>query len=203
MAKHVDLKLTTDFRFEELLSTNPKMREDLEYAVDVILKDAREQASEEMKRYFFDSAHETHRAIRRIVYKKVIGGELNILNVKRALRQGKVSPSYRGRTADTQRILSYTGIDRGFILRFVNDGTNERWTKNMNGKPMKRQDVDERPAHRHYVYPYMLGGRGGAAKKNGRTLDMFYKAGSRQMTNAAMQLQTYIDQIIEKRLKSI
>lgn len=200
MAHYVDLKLTTDFRFEELLSTNPKMREDLEYAVDVILKDAREQATGELKKYFFDSAHETHRAIRRIVYKKVIGGELNILNVKRALRQGRVSPSRRGRTADTSRILSYTGIDRGFILRFVNDGTNERWTKNMDGHPMKRKSVDERPKSRQYVYPHMLGGRGGAARRNGRTLDMFYQEGSRQMTNAAMQLQAYIDQIIEKRL---
>lgn len=197
--KYIDFRVTSNYNLEELLSTNPVMREKLEHAIRVVMWDARDKASEGLKQYMRDSAHDAHKAIRNIVYKKVIGGELNILNVKRALRQGKVSPSWRGRTADTSRILSYTGIDRGFILRFVNDSTNERWTKNMDGHPMYRKDVSERPRSRKYVYPHQLGGRGGAARRNGNTIGMFEKEGTKAMAAAAMELQELVEKIyVEK-----
>ena len=197
--KYVDIQIPTTYQFEELLSTHPRMREDLEQAVREIMWEARETATERVKKYMFDSAHETHKAIRNIVYRKVIGGELNILNVRRALRQGRVAPSRRGRTKDTERILSYRGVDRGFIFRFANDGTNRRITTNMDGHPMYRQSISERPKNRRYK-SNILGFRGGVGDVRRGTIGMFEKEGTVVMAEAAGELMKLVDKIIEKKI---
>lgn len=76
-------------------------------------------------------------AIRTTVYKRVFGGNLNIFNSRKAHGSNsyqyeyKRMPGQRGgnrrkRSGRTARIMSYAGIDRGFILRWLNTGTSER-----------------------------------------------------------------------------
>lgn len=81
------------------------------------------------------------KAIRRTVYKRILGGNLNILQGKarggnssyqkpRTLQPGQRGGNRRKRSADTERIDSYTGLDRSFVLRFLNSGVNtERETR--------------------------------------------------------------------------
>jgi hypothetical protein len=65
---------------------------------------------------------------------------VNILNKKRAgspsnyepthtLRPGQRGGNRRPRSERTKRLQGYMGSDRGFVLRFLNAGTNSRDTK--------------------------------------------------------------------------
>ena len=90
----------------------------------------------------------TAHSIRRSVYQKLLGGNINILDgrgggsVNSYEAPRKVYPGmtgYRGgnrrlRSQRTQDILSYGPVDRQFILRFVNSGTHPRYANGRNGK---------------------------------------------------------------------
>ena len=92
---------------------------------------------------------ETAHAVRRVVYQKILGGNVNILNRRTASGNRstyeaprKVYPGMTGhrggnrrlRSQRTQDILSYGPLDRGWILRIVNSGTNPRYANGRNGK---------------------------------------------------------------------
>lgn len=197
------IKVSQNFDLKKLLSTNPMMRQALEYETRKIMWQARNEVVKGVSPYMYDSTHDTYRAIRNIVYKRVIGGELNILNVKRALRQGSVKPSRRGRTQDTERILSYTGVDRAFIFRFINDRTGERVTTNMDGHKMYRKSKDERPKNREYKSE-ILGYRGGAARRNSRTVGIFEKEAGPVMADVAMvRFEEMVNRLIDQQLNKI
>lgn len=79
----------------------------------------------------------TRQAVRTTVYKRVFGANLNIFNSRKAHGSNsyqyeyKRMPGQRGgnrrkRSGITARMMSYAGIDRGFILRWLNDGTAAR-----------------------------------------------------------------------------
>lgn len=76
-------------------------------------------------------------AIRTSVYKQILGAQINIYNSKKAhgrtsyepprtLVPGQRGGNRRRRGEKTERIMSYAGHDRGFILRFINEGTGVR-----------------------------------------------------------------------------
>ncbi|MCH5307632.1 MAG: hypothetical protein J1E37_06075 [Prevotella sp.] len=77
------------------------------------------------------------RGIRTSVYKKILGGNVNILQSKKThggssyeppkkLVPGQRGGNRRKRSQRTQQIMSYGPLDRQFILRFVNGGTRNR-----------------------------------------------------------------------------
>jgi hypothetical protein len=77
------------------------------------------------------------RAVRTSVYKKVLGGNINILNSRkshgtnnyeppRTLRPGQRGGNRRPRSQRTNNVMHYAGEDRQFILRFVDSGTKQR-----------------------------------------------------------------------------
>ena len=82
-----------------------------------------------------------YQAVRHSVYKRVLGGQVNILQKSRAggrmsiarpprtLRPGQRGGNRRKRSARTNQVDGYIGSDRGFILRFMNAGTVERKTR--------------------------------------------------------------------------
>jgi hypothetical protein len=84
--------------------------------------------------------------VRNIVYEKILGANLNIMNMKKGTAQWKVrqidrkveqNPKMRGgnrikRSFKTTRMHGYEGKARGMILRWVNSGmtkTSERVTR--------------------------------------------------------------------------
>lgn len=79
-------------------------------------------------------------AVRRSVYKQILGGNLNIYNSRRAgsptsyeperrLRAGQRGGNRVPRGATTERMMRYGGKDRGFVLRWLNDGTQVRTSR--------------------------------------------------------------------------
>lgn len=179
---------------------DPDFRKRLHEAIQTVLWEVRNRASEDISYYIHDSAHEAYRAVHHSVYQHILGGNVNILTQRKALRMGHVAPSWRGRSGKTEKMLSYVGADRGMILRWINQGTKNRWTVRMDGHPMYRNSTAERPKNRKYVFPNKLGGRGGAATRRTRTIGMFDKVVDYKMVNAEKKLQILIDEIIKDML---
>lgn len=118
---------------EAALSSNPDTERKIRAMVRKVLKDAREEIIR-CVRFANGDPRQSIQAIRRITYKQILGGNVNIYNRRKASgssAHGNTSPRPAGsrqRSTTTQRILDYGPLDRGFILRFVNQGTTRRTT---------------------------------------------------------------------------
>ena len=80
---------------------------------------------------------QAYKAVRRGLWKKVLGGNINILtprkagerkpyNPPRKLKAGQRGGNRVKRSQRTEDLMTYWGKDRGFVLRFLNSGTDTR-----------------------------------------------------------------------------
>ena len=112
------------------------IREEMKEAAKRLREDARDPSV--MKS---DPRH-AYKAVKSTVYRKILGGNVSILNRRKAgaryqlIRERKIdkNPHQRGgnrrpRSQRTEAIETYYGADRSFVLRFLNSGTAERITK--------------------------------------------------------------------------
>lgn len=129
---------------ESMMTNNPEMRARL---MEVIKKDmmtARGAVVRNMSGLFKNGdPMQAVRSVRHVVYKQILGGNLNILNMQRGTASWKylskekkvqLNPHMRGgnrrkKTTKTYRMEGYEGKARGMILRWVNKGTSDRNTK--------------------------------------------------------------------------
>lgn len=122
--------------FDEALSTSDRAAGRLRKLIRKEIAVARSEVVRGI-RFTGGDPRGTRQAVRTTVYKRVFGGNLNILNSRKAHGSNsyryeyKRMPGQRGgnrrkRTGRTERVMSYAGIDRGFILRFLNAGTSAR-----------------------------------------------------------------------------
>ena len=123
---------------EAALSTNPKTEKALQKLIRKALMQARSELSDYIKtKLDNDDPRGAARAVRTSVYRKILGGNINILDSKkshgtnsyeppRTLRPGQRGGNRRPRSKRTDKVMHYTGEDRQFILRFVNSGTKQR-----------------------------------------------------------------------------
>lgn len=136
-----------------------------------------------------------YKAVRFAVYKRLFGGQLNILQSRRAgamrlyepprtLKEGQRGGNRRRRTQRTTDLMSYEGKDRGFILRFLNAGAQDR---NIAFKSNDRRKVDRWNKHPN------TGSRGAIAPRN-----WFGNASLMEMKSVAGEMQTLIDKIIKE-----
>lgn len=121
---------------EQALSTNPKTQKALQKLIQQVIKEAREQV---VRSTHFDNGDPRGaiHSIRRSVYKKILGANINIYNSRKAgaptnyepprkLREGQRGGNRMKRSARTQRMMTYGPHDRGMVLRWQNSGTAER-----------------------------------------------------------------------------
>lgn len=126
---------------EAALSTNPDTEKRLRKIIRDVLSQARAELSQDATGGMGSDPRDAHLAVRMSVYKAILGGNINILQSRRAGSGGAYvkprkldqNPHQRGgnrrpRSAETERMDGYYGKDRGFVLRFLNSGTNERET---------------------------------------------------------------------------
>lgn len=123
---------------EAALSTNPKTQKALQKLIRKALMEARASLSDYIKtKLDNDDPRGAARAVRTSVYRKILGGNINILNSKKAhgtnnyepprtLRPGQRGGNRRPRSQRTNTVMHYAGEDRQFILRFVDSGTKQR-----------------------------------------------------------------------------
>ncbi len=172
---------------EAALSTNPKTQKALQRLIRGVIKEARAQVAGSIK-FKGGDPRGAAQSVRTTVYKKILGANINIYSSRKAhgatSYEPPRSPSHRGgnrrtRSARTQQIMSYGPLDRGFILRFLNDGTGDR---SINFTTNDKRKVDKWNKHPN------TGGRGAIAPRN-----FFSGAGSRALAQAADNLANLID----------
>lgn len=179
---------------EQALSTNPKTQKALQKLIRQVVMDARANV---VRGINFDNGdpRQSARAVRTAVYKKILGANLNIYSSKKA--HGSQSyepprhPSPRGgnrrpRSARTNQVMHYAPLDRGFILRWQNDGTGDR---NITFKQNERRKADKWNKHPN------TGFRGNIAPRH-----FFRGAAERQLAQAADNLAQLIDTELYKIL---
>ena len=128
--------------FGRLMATDKETRQRIRKIIREELKDTAKRLREDARYEMKEDPRKAYRAVKSTVYRKILGGNVSILNPKRAgqryqlIRDRKLdhNPYQRGgnrrpRSARTEQVDSYFGRDRAFILRFVSSGTDERITK--------------------------------------------------------------------------
>lgn len=128
--------------FDHLLTTDTNFNDSTRAMIRSVLKDARKKVSRDISGYLDSDPRKAARAVKFAVYKTLFGGNLSILAKRKAgakyelVRKRKLdeNPHQRGgnrrpRSQRTQQLETYFGADRGFVLRFLNAGTNTRETR--------------------------------------------------------------------------
>lgn len=131
---------------EQALSTNPKTQKALQKLINKVMKEAREQVVNATEGKLESDPRGAAHSIRRVTYKKILGANLNILNMRRRAGRPteyepprKLKPHQRGgnrvpRGARTDAIMHYGPHDRAWILRMVNSGTRDRTAGTRGGR---------------------------------------------------------------------
>ena len=125
-------------QLDALLASNPDMEKRMRRVISKVMV----KAQKRMQKDVGDDIPHDHRnaakAVRKAVYRRVLGGNINILRKRRAtegasnytpkrtLRSGQRGGNRRLRSGRTIQLNSYQGSDRGFILFWLNSGTNNR-----------------------------------------------------------------------------
>ena len=187
---------------EAALSTNPKTQKALQKLIRKALMEARASLSDYIKtKLKNDDPRGAARAVRTSVYKKILGGNINILNSKKAhgtnsyepprtLRPGQRGGNRRPRSQRTNTVMHYAGEDRQFILRFVDSGTKQRAIERLT--EVKRASGGSKFVWRQDASKY--GNRGSIAARN------FFKTGADQRLRRATE---YLTDLINEELEAM
>ena len=187
-------------KIKQIETTNPGFEKRLRGVIRKVLGEARANLSKDatsgldMK----SDPRKAYKAVRYAVYKRLLGGQVNILQSRKAgamslyepPRKGTSDPKGRGgnrvaRTKRTEDIMSYKGKDRGFILRFLNQGTGDRAIHQMGNRALRTGGVS-------ILATKSLGGnRGSISARN-----WFGGASQKELENVAGRLQEIIDKVI-------
>ena len=143
-------------QFGEASTKNPEMRkrinEVIRQTLAAVRKSLQNQAHSGLQ--MKSDPRNAYKAIRMAVYRRIFGGQVNILQNRRAgnlrlyepQRKGTSDPYGRGgnratRSGRTTTMMSYQGADRGFILRFLNQGTDDRAIHSMGNRNLSRGGI--------------------------------------------------------------
>ena len=198
-------------QLERLMTTDPRMRELVQLAIRKVLTKVRKALSANAQsglQMDSDPRH-AYKAVRSAVYKRILGGNINILSRRRAgqptnyqkPRKGlpKRGGNRWGRSDRTVNLEGYEGMDRGFILRFLNAGTFDRainsyTDKNGHRHSLRSGNVTHLTLNKRgrVKYYFRGGNRGSIASRN-----WFGQASQHELMYESEQLQNLIDDIID------
>jgi len=131
------ITIQNNVHLERLLTKDPTMEQYMLTAISYVMEQARRDVVSAAATALKHDPRGAARAVRRTIYRRILGANLNILRKKRAGQAASVPASTRGRSADTERMMGYQGSDRGFILRFVNKGTDKREVSTINAHAIR------------------------------------------------------------------
>jgi hypothetical protein len=181
----------------EASTKNPQMEKRIREIIRMALSNVRKAMQRSAKSGLQMNAdpRNAYKAVRMAVYRRIFGGQVNILDSyyhKTGIYyEPPRHPSQRGgnRMKQSQRtrdIMSYAGSDRGFILRFLNDGTDVRYAGHgRNGKTRRQQDR----------FINRIEGRGHRGKISAR--NWFGPRSQNELEHAAMVIDAMISDLIE------
>lgn len=130
-----------------LFVSHPETRKRIRKIVREELKDATKRLREDARYELPNDPRKAYRAVRASIYRKILGGNVSILNPRRAGQRYQLikprkldqNPFQRGgnrvpRGERTESVDTYFGKDRAFILRFLNSGTSQRMAGSRGGR---------------------------------------------------------------------
>lgn len=189
---------------EHLLTSDPLMEKRIQALIRKVLGHARANLRKEAASGLrMDSdPRMAYKAVRFAVYKRLLGGQVNILQSFRTSSGGFYyepprHPSVRGgnrrpQSMRTKKLMSYEGPDRGFILRFLNQGTKSRNIEHLVG--IKRFDGTHKFRWSNDNGRY--GNRGSIKARH-----WFGNASLRELQAVAGEMTTLIDDLIKQEIK--
>ena len=187
-----------DAKLAKLKTDNPGFERRLRDVIRKILGHARanlrKDAASGLK---MDSdPRNAYKAVRFAVYKRLLGGQVNILNSRKAGGETgyhpprTLTPGQRGgnrRVRTSRNLDKYEGADRGFILRWLNNGmtkTNPRVIKFTRNGNRKEDKWNHHPN---------TGNRDAIAARN-----WFQGASLAELQSVSHEMQALIDKIINE-----
>ena len=133
-----EVTFETDVRLDQLLVSDKRFEEKVRNIVRKVLDAARSSVRGRARAFSTKSAY---KAVRKSVYKRILGGNINIAHARYSSgrraplppesprkKSNAVGGNRMPRSRRTENLLTYWGADRGFILRFLNAGTPNRTT---------------------------------------------------------------------------
>jgi hypothetical protein len=175
---------------EAALSTNPKTQKALQKLIRKVIMEARAKVVSTAREKMDNDPRGAAQAVRTSVYKKILGANINIFSSRKAHGHNDYEPPRKGvsgrggnrrtRSPRTSQIMGYAPLDRGFVLRWINDGT-------PGARNIKFTPNDLRKADKWNKHPN-TGNRGSIAPRH-----FFRGAGERALAQAADNLATLID----------
>lgn len=188
-----------DKKLERLKTDNPGFEKRLRGVIRKILGEARANLRNDAASGLDMKSDPRHayKAIRFAVYKKILGGQVNILQSRRAGAETNYKPERRG-TSDkygrggnrrprvSRNLDKYEGVDRGFILRWLNNGMTKT-----NPRVIKFTENDRRKVDKWNKHPN-TGNRGAIAARN-----WFRGASLQELQKVAGEMDELINKIIK------
>ena len=187
-----------DKKIKQLSTDNPGFEKRLRGVIRKVLGEVRAalQKNAQSGLQMNSDPRKAYKAVRYAVYKRLFGGQVNILQPRKTSgnrtsyqppRKGlpKRGGNRRKRSTRTEAIDSYEGKDRGFILRFLNAGTRVRYAGY--GRNGETEEDYERFIYNHDG----RGNRGSIGARN-----WFGPRSQAELENAAGRIQQIIDRVI-------
>lgn len=189
-------------QLRQMMTDDPTFRRRINAVLGQVLKEARKAISEDAKSVVDNDPRNAYKAVRSAVYKRILGGQVNILQKRKA----GTPTNYRkplkglpkrggnrwGRSERTKQLEGYEGIDRGFILRFINAGTADRGILSYTDKGGTRHSLGS-ASSQNWKTRALTGNRGSIKGRN-----WFGGASHSALEKASLQIQELIDRIIAK-----
>ena len=128
-------------QLDRLLASNPDMEKRMQAVIRKVLTKALREARKSLHADLKNDPRDAYKAVRKAVYRRILGGNINILRKRRAsgkttsyvptrtLKSGQRGGNRKLRSERTLRLDSYAADDRGFILFWLNSGTQQRNVK--------------------------------------------------------------------------
>ena len=192
-----------DKKLQQIRTDNPDFEKRLRSAIRKVMGEVRAilQSNAQSGLQMQSDPRKAYKAVRYAVYKRLLGGQVNILQRRRAGQPGnyqKPRKSVTGaggnrwsRSERTKALEGYEGADRGFVLRFLNAGTADRMITSYTDKNGGRHSL--RSGGTANIKTHGLGGnRGSIAARN-----WFGQASQKELMAMSADLQSLIDNVIE------
>ena len=184
-------------KIEQLKTTNPGFEKRLRDVIRKVLGHARANLRKDAADGLGMDSDPRHayKAVRFAVYKRLFGGQLNILQSRRAGASTTYSPprtlkaERRGgnrRLRTSRNLDKYEGADRGFILRWLNNGMTKTNPRTINFTENPKRKVDKWNKHPN------TGNRSAITARN-----WFRGASLQELQSVAGEMQQLIDKVIK------
>ena len=168
-------------KLDKLKTSDPELAKMLQDAIRQALKAVRNELSKNAKTglQMESDPRQAVRAIRHSVYRRIFGGNVNILQ---GGNRKKITSEDLGKR-------QYFGAERGYVLRFLNQGTRERFVGFRNNK-----------ANAARYEAYLKSGDRGGRRGHIDARNWFGGASETELKKMSATLDEYINRVILKMM---